>query len=208
MLTHQRVHEPRIRHSNTTDVNAKVGLRGEDHALDAGCQKGQITENVDHRGTGVGAAERGDLAANPGDELHLHCQAHLRLSVAEHVRWGLKELVAGQLDVAIDEDPLPWHEDVVEDGQRVALVEAARQRGVVGAGLGRGVWSARVELQPRCADWHREGQRVVFVARLLRDHAADEQLVGQNGAGAELLRAAQDDTAVLFGDHADLDEGI
>ena len=128
--------------------------------------------------------------------------------VAERVRGGLPPLIAGDFDVAVDEHVLPGHEHVVEHHVAVGFVEAARQRiveRVVGAERER---PARIELEARRVDRHREAVGVVLVARLQRMDAAQMQPVGQHAAGGKLLRARDHDAVVALLDHAGVERRI
>ena len=128
--------------------------------------------------------------------------------VAERVRGGLPPLVAGDFEVAVDEHVLPRHEDVVEHHVAVGLVEPARQRiveRVVGAERER---PARIELEARRVDRHREAVGVVLVARLQRMNAAQVQPVGQHAAGGKLLRARDHDAVVALLHHAGVERRI
>src|SRR5690606_26259083 len=98
-------------------------------------------------GAGGGGQLRGpvhlrDPHGQPGKQVELDREPDLRLVVTEQVGRCLVPLVGGDLPVAVDEHPLPRHENVVEDDQRIGLVESGGQRVVEHAGRGRRVTPA------------------------------------------------------------------
>ena len=134
--------------------------------------------------------------------------AHLRLVVAVDMRRRLEPLVAGELDVAIDEHVLPGHEHVVEHDVAVGLVEAARQRvveGIVGAQCER---PPRKQLHARRADRDRDAIGVVLVAGLQRMDAAQLDVVGEDAAGRDLLGARDHDAVVALLHHAGMQRRV
>src|SRR5262249_56220418 len=91
----------------------------------------------------------------PGHKAQLGHIARLRLMIAEKVRGRFAPLVAREFDIAVDENPLPRYEYIVENHVTVGLVEPARQR-LIEAAAGAREWAARVEFQPVAVD--RDGE--------------------------------------------------
>src|SRR5438094_7249511 len=106
--------------------------------------------------------------------------------IAEKMRRRLAPLVARELDIAVNENPLPWHEHIVENHVAVGFVEPARQRIIEGA-AGARERPPRIELQSVAVDRNGEAIGVVLVARRERLDAAQMQVIRQDAAGGELL---------------------
>ena len=115
----------------------------------------------------------------------------------------LKEAVA-HLRLAVDEDALPGHRHVVEDGEPVALVEARRQRKVHRRGsiLMHDRGSAN-KAQPRAGDRDREPERVWRRLRIGSEKGRrhHQNLVGIGAQGRDHAGARDHDPGIgLFGD--------
>ena len=70
----------------------------------------------------------GNRHGNTHDELHLHQAADRSLVCRVVAEVGARVHGVGQLDIVVDKDPLPRHEDIVENEQSVGLVEIHRKR--------------------------------------------------------------------------------
>jgi hypothetical protein len=107
-------------------------------------------------------------------------------------------------EVAVDEQPVARHLDVVEDHECVLLVEAAREREIE-AVVRRRHRIATEELQPRRADGYAEGERIFVRALGQRRAGIDRDLVGEGRQGRQHPRAAHDDAVLGL---ADLAQGM
>ena len=174
---------------------------------DQGITLGGLHQRVERR------AERGDVAAErgldggvavrrldlgkprgeAGHELQLDAEADQRLEVRGGVRWRVVELGVDQVDVPVDEDVFPGHEDVVEDDRRVDLVESGRQRIVEHARGQRRERAPRVEAQPVRVHRHHERDRIGLVTGHERRDVGDEEPVGHRRRGRDRVRAADHD---------------
>ena len=84
----------------------------------------------------------------------------------------------------------------MKDGQRICFVEAGGERIIEGAGLIAGVRASRVEPQSRRAHRQHHGDGVILIPWSQRLDAAQQKVVGEGSAGAQHLRAADDDAAI------------
>ena len=100
------------------------------------------------------------------------------------------------VDPAVQEEAVPGHLDVVEDHERVLLVEAGGQRPIERMGARGGGAVPAQEDQPGGVDGDREGQRIGVGARRDRQARVDGDLVGEGREGGEDAGPAHDD-AVL-----------
>ena len=115
---------------------------------------------------------------------------------------GLVELLAADIGVAIDEQTVPRHLDVVEIDQRVVLVEARRER-VVEHRYRRGlVGLARQHANALGVHRQRAGKSEVFFTRLQRLQIGDQHLVGHDRGRSEHLGAADGDAGGILVDDA------
>ena len=58
-----------------------------------------------------------DTLRQTGQETQLRDETDLRLVVTQNMGWRLEPLVATNIQIFINEDMLPWHEDVVIDNK-------------------------------------------------------------------------------------------
>ena len=100
--------------------------------------------------------------------------------------------VVVDVDLAVDEEAFARNLDVVEDDERVLLVETARQRMVVSIGPARDAVAAE-ELQARRRHRDRERQRVARAVGGNRVRRIDRELVRERGQRGQHSRAAHDD---------------
>lgn len=101
----------------------------------------------------------------------------------------------------MDEHLLPRHLDVLAQHHAVAFVVAPGQRGVeLGRGREHGRF-ARPQREPRCVARHRAGDRFLLLVGSERDHVAEPDVVGIEGAGRQHLHAGDDDAIVVLAHH-------
>ena len=116
--------------------------------------------------------------------------------------------VVVELPIAVAEDALPRHEDVVEDGEGVHLVEAAGEGLVVeGAARVEALAADEAEAFRRNGDGEAEGVHLLLLAAQ-GAVGRDEELVREGREGGEELGAAQDDALRGGVDDADGDVGV
>ncbi len=109
--------------------------------------------------------------------------------------------------VAVEEDPLVRHENVVEDGQRLDHLVSRGDRPRPRVGVG--VEEVRAEeLHARCRDRHRERDRPVLLALCERTGRDHDHLVDVGGARRVDLRAAHDDAVRPAVDDPHVEVGI
>ncbi len=144
----------------------------------------------------------------PGHEFELHAEAHERLEVRGGVRRRVVELRVDQVDVPVDEDVLPGHEDVVEHDGGVDLVEAGRERIVEDARCHRREGAPRVEAQPLGVHRHDERDRVVLVAGHQRGDVGHEEPVGHRRRCGDRVGAPDDDPRRGLAHHARVQERL
>ena len=92
---------------------------------------GKLPEFADHRRNIADPVHVRDLLRKAQEESQLHHVSDLRLAVSHDMSRRLKPLSTGNVDVLVDEDPLPRHENIIVNQQRVRLVEARRKRIVI-----------------------------------------------------------------------------
>ena len=136
--------------------------------------------------------------ASAGEERDLHRQPDLRLIVLISVALRVVKLRAAHVGIAIDEQPLPRHFDVVEIHQRVVFVEARRERVVVERNGMLLVGLARQDAQALGIHRQRAGEGERLLAGLERLQIGDEHFVGHDRGGAEHLGAADGDAARIL----------
>src|SRR3981189_946551 len=128
--------------------------------------------------TGGGADRLGEAVRDTDQEPYLDRQPDLRLVVLKGVAARVVELGAAHIGVAIDEDALPRHLDVLEPNERIVLVEARGERIVGLRRRGRLVGFARQDLEARRRHRNGEGEGEVFLARPQRLQVGAQQLGG------------------------------
>ena len=171
-----------------------VGARlGRDHAgarhLDVAPD---LAELLLHVVEAVHAGDLGDRVREAERELELRPGAHHRLvdDLRPPVRVRDDLVVADR--VAVHEDAVPGHDDVVEDDHPVLLVEARRER-VVERRPRLGERVAQDDLEARRVHRQREAERVGGVLGPQRAARVDRDLVGVGRERREHARAAHDD---------------
>ena len=118
------------------------------------------------------------------------------------------ELGVDAVDVTIDEDLLPGHNDVVEHHGRVDLVEPRGERVVEDARRRRRVRAARVEPEALGVHRHDERDGVVLVTRDERGDVGEEEPVGHRRRRGDRLSPAHDDPAVGLPHDAGMEERL
>ena len=108
---------------------------------------------------------------------------------------------AGKLDLAVEENPLVRHEDVVKDRQRLHHLVPRANR-MLERVLGRSAVRARDQLEPRRVDRHREGERVGLVLGAHRARRQHDYLIGVGRDRRMHLGAAHDHAVRALLDHA------
>ena len=141
----------------------------------------------------------------PGHELELRQQSDRRLVAGEVVRVHLPDVVHA-LDVLVDEHAFPRHQHVVEDDDRIHLVEPRGERMVIGV-------SARQRLaahhpQPLGVRRDRKGDRVLLVLGRMLSERPHEDLVRVRSGGRQHLRPADDQALLGLAHDAEVRVGI
>ena len=110
------------------------------------------------------------------------------------------------LDIAVDEDPVPRHQHVVEDAEGILLVETRRQRLVERIGSRRRCRIATQEFQAGRVERNGEGHRILGGTCRDRLPGIHRLLVGVGCEGGQHATAPDDDAVGRFADlsHRDL----
>ena len=97
--------------------------------------------------------------------------------------------------------PLPWHLDVLEQHRGVAFVEARRKRIVELADRVLLIRLARPDADAGRIQRHHAGHRLLLLTGRQRLQVAAPGLVAEYRRGAEHLQPVDDDAAVILADH-------
>ena len=157
------------------------------------------------RGLHVAALRRADhvdgLEQQSRDEVELHREPRAALEHRARMETRVREERVGPLDVLVDEHVLPRHENLVEDEDRVVLVEAATERVVERAPhdlRGHRVGRPADELHARRVHGDHEGQREFLLLDRHRARLRHEVVMREGGAGGDDLGAAHDQAGIAL----------
>ena len=155
---------------------------------------------------GLVAANRlGQMTGESCEKTQLDHPANRRLQ--GRIARGARQDAVEDLDVAVDEDALTGNFDVVEDGERVLLVETRTERAVeVAAARVEGF--AADELHPGSIHRQCEAQRIWLFAGAPRVERTHEYLVGKRRQGREHFGATNYDPAVGLANESQRGERI
>ena len=112
-----------------------------------------------------------------------------------------------QLWIFVDEQPLPRHDNIVEDQRRVDFIEASRQGMALGIGMFR-VEIAAENLQAFGVHRNREGNRVVRFVGIARPVGIDQHFVRNRRQRRQGSQAAHHGPRFGFADHVKNQIGI
>ncbi len=131
----------------------------------------------------------GDLDRYTRQELELRPEADCALHDHVDEARRVPPLPVAERDVLVDERLLPRDEDVLVHDQGVVLVETLRQRVVEDAVRGQLIGVPRQHLHPFGRQRDGERDRIVLVVSAERLDRPDHDLVAEQGARADHLRA-------------------
>ena len=158
----------------------------------------------------AGSGGFGRLDQQAGDEVELDREPGAAMQLKARHEAAAREEGVGLFHVAIDEDVLPRHEDVIHDEDRVVLVEAARQRVVERAAEHRGtllVRDAADELDPGRIGRDQEDECEILVLNRDQPDMRDKGEMGQRRAGSDDLGAGHINAGVGLARHMRVDVG-
>ena len=115
-----------VRHIPLAELRAGR-LHARQHGIDHADLRREGAELFGHRRHFRGADRLGDATGQAGKEAKLHGKTDLRLIVLIDVSRRIVKLRPAHVGIAVHEDALPRHLDVVEVHQRIVFVEPRRQ---------------------------------------------------------------------------------
>ena len=167
-------------------------------------ERGEAAERLAHGRDPVDAVRLADAARDPDDQRHLGPEADVRVVVLVAVRRRLDVDAPRHRGVVVQEHALPRDLHLVADQHAVGLVEPVRER-IVGFVAHRlRIRLARPQRKAGRIERQGRGDRLAF--ELVGDgrEIADQDLVGEHGAGGEHLHAGHRDARGVLGHHLEI----
>src|SRR5262245_4390693 len=123
----------RLRYDRGPRAGLRIDAERRSQGPDQVAPADYVAERHLHTTKVVRAVGRNAFGEQPRHEIQLDAEPRARLQVVTAEEAGVAVKGVRLLDIAVDENVLPRDERVVEEQDRVVLVEAARQRMIEGA---------------------------------------------------------------------------